>query len=205
MSGKQRLLRIDASARREGSVTRQLGDEVQARWSARHPGAEVQVRDLSTALPLLDSDWVEANLTDPGQRTAAQQATLALSDQLIGELARADAVLVTVPLYNFGVPAAMKAWIDLVCRARETFAYTEDGPRGLLYDRPVYVVMATGGVPVGGPLDFASGYLKHVFGFIGLHDVRLVAAPQVNLDADGALAQARAALDILFGGKVAAA
>jgi FMN-dependent NADH-azoreductase len=194
----KRLLRIDASARREGSVTRQLGDEFQARWLARHPGAEIQVRDLSESLPLLDSEWVAANLTEPEQRTSGQQAMLALSDRLIAELDQADAVLVTVPLYNFGVPAAMKAWIDLVCRARETFAYTEEGPRGLLADRPVYVVMATGGVPVGSPVDFASGYLKHVFGFIGLQDVHLIAAAQMNLDAEGALARARAELDSLF-------
>jgi FMN-dependent NADH-azoreductase len=194
----KRLLRIDASARSAGSVTRRLGDEFQARWLGCHPDAEVLTRDLSEPLPLLDSDWVAANLTEPSQRTPGQQAALALSDTLIAELEQADAVLVTVPLYNFSVPAAMKAWIDLVCRARKTFAYTDNGPRGLLADRPVYVVIATGGVPVGSPADFASGYLRHVFGFIGLCDVQLITAERMNLDAEGALVKARAGIDILF-------
>jgi FMN-dependent NADH-azoreductase len=194
----KQLLRIDASARNEGSVTRRLGDELQARWLAANPDAEVAIRDLSEPLPLLDGDWVAANLTDPARRTDGQREALALSDALIAELERADAVLLTVPLYNFSVPAALKAWIDLVCRARETFAYTEQGPRGLLADRPVYIVMATGGVPLGAPVDFASGYLRHVLGFVGLHDVHLIPAERMNLDAAAALKQARAELDVLF-------
>jgi len=198
MSKPKTLLRIDASARHDDSVTRQLGDEFQTRWLVQHPAAQVQHRDLSQPLPQLDAAWVAANLTDPADRDAAQRAALALSDQLIAELQQADAVLVTVPLYNFAVPAAMKAWIDLVCRARETFAYTEQGPRGLLKDRPVTIVFASGGVPVGSAMDFASGYLKHIFGFIGLQDVRLVAAERMNVDPDTALAEARRQLAALF-------
>lgn len=192
------LLRIDASARRQDSISRQLGDELQARWAATNPGAQVRVRDLSRPLPLIDEAWINASFTEPEARSAQQRETLALSDELIDELQRADALLVTLPLYNFGVPAALKAWIDLVCRARETFAYTEEGPRGLLADRPVYLVMATGGVPVGSPADFASAYLRQVFGFVGLQDVKLVSADQLNLDAEAALATARAELAKLF-------
>jgi len=192
------LLRIDASARHDDSVTRQLGDEFQRLWLAQHPAAQVRHRDLSQPLPQLDAAWVASNLTDPAERNAAQRAVLALSDQLIAELQQADAVLVTVPLYNFAVPAAMKAWIDLVCRARETFTYTEQGPKGLLKDRPVTIVFASGGVPVGSAMDFASGYLKHIFGFIGLQDVRLVAAERMNVDPDAALADARRQLAALF-------
>jgi len=198
MNKPMTLLRIDASARHDDSVTRKLGDEFERRWLAAHGAAQVQRRDLSQPLPQLDAAWVAANLTDPAERDAAQRAVLALSDRLIAELQQADAVLVTVPLYNFAVPAAMKAWIDLVCRARETFAYTEQGPKGLLKDRPVTIVFASGGVPVGSAVDFASGYLKHIFGFIGLQDVRLVAAGRMNVDPDGALAEARRQLAALF-------
>jgi FMN-dependent NADH-azoreductase len=198
MTHAKTLLRIDASAHPEGSVTRQLGDEFEARWLAAHAAGQVTRRDLSEPLPLLDAAWVAANLTDPAERSDAQRAALALSDRLIDELRQADAVLVTVPLYNFAVPAAMKAWIDLVCRARETFAYTEQGPRGLLDERPVTVVMASGGVPMGSAVDFASGYLRHIFAFIGLSDVRLVAAERMNIDPDAALASARRQLTALF-------
>lgn len=192
------LLRIDSSARHQGSVTRQLGDEVQALWLAEHPGATVKVRDLAEPLPLLDGEWVDANLTDPHQRNKAQATKLALSDRLIAELEQADSLLITVPLYNFGVPAALKAWIDLVCRARKTFSYTEKGPQGLLINRPVYIVFASGGVPMGNEVDFASGYLKHVLGFIGLKDIRLISAAQMNLDAQTALTTARDEIANLF-------
>lgn len=189
-----KILRIDASGRHGGSITRELGDEVVRRLCANHPGAAVQTRDLSGGLPLLDEDWIAANLSAPEDRTPAQHDTLAFSDSLVGELQSADALVVTVPLYNFGVPAAMKAWIDLVCRARLTFAYTPEGPRGLLADRPVYLVMASGGVPLGSPMDFASGYLRQVFGFIGIRDVHLIAADRMNLDAAAGLARARRAI-----------
>lgn len=205
MNKQKTFLRIDASARHEGSVTRLLGDELQARWLTEQPGAVVQHRDLSQPLPLLDAAWVAANLTDPAERNREQQAVLALSDTLISELQQADAILATVPLYNFAVPAAMKAWIDLVCRARETFTYTATGPQGLLKDRPVYLVTATGGVPTGSTADFASGYLKHIFGFLGLRDVRSVIADQVSIDSERAMADARRQLAALFDGRDEAA
>lgn len=204
MTHAKNLLRIDASAHPQGSVTRRLGDEFTQRWLADHPGGTVVSRDLAEPLPLLDADWVSANLTDPAERDDGHLAALALSDQLIGELRDADAVLVTVPMYNFAVPASLKAWIDLVCRARETFAYTDKGPQGLLADRPVTIVIASGGVPVGSAMDFASDYLKHIFGFIGITDVSLVAAERMNLDPDGAMSAARRQLAALFDDKHAA-
>ena len=198
-----KILRIDASGRQAGSVTRELGDAVIQRLLDQNPGAMVQPRDLSDGLPLLDEQWIAANMTAPEERTRAQHAELALSDSLVEELAEADAVVVTVPLYNFSVPAAMKAWIDLVCRAHLSFTYTEDGPKGLLADRPVYLVMATGGVPVGSPMDFASGYLRHVFGFLGIRDVRLVAADRMNLNPEDSLARAHAEIAGWFNKAVA--
>jgi FMN-dependent NADH-azoreductase len=199
------LLRIDSSARRDDSVSRDLGDRIQQRWLMSHPDGRIVSRDLAAEpVPQIDADWIAAGFTDREDRTAAQHARLAQSEALIAELREADALLVTVPLYNFGIPAVLKAWVDLVCRARETFAYGEQGPRGLLADRPVYLVMATGGVPVGSPVDFASGYLEHVFGFIGLTDVRLIAADGLSLDADAALARAAVQLDAALEDQAAA-
>lgn len=198
-----KILRIDASGRHGGSISRELGDEVVQRLRTQQPDVQVQSRDLSEGLPLLDEAWIAANMTAPEERTPAQQAKLALSDSLVAELVAADALVVTVPLYNFSVPAAMKAWIDLICRAGLSFSYTADGPKGLLADRPVYLVMASGGVPFGSDADFASGYLKQVFGFIGIRDIRLIAAEGMNMMPDESLAKARGEISHLFGKAVA--
>lgn len=198
MNPMKTLLRIDSSARISDSITRQLGNAYQDRWQVKHPEGRVIYRDLTAPLPQISADWVDANLTDPSARTDAQHAELALSDQLIAELKAADALLVTVPMYNFSVPAALKSWIDLICRARETFAYTEQGPQGLLSDRPVTLVLASGGVPMGSAVDYMSDYLRHIFGFIGLHDVRRVAAECLSLDAQAGRSAAESQLNRLF-------
>jgi FMN-dependent NADH-azoreductase len=176
------ILRIDASARREDSVSRDLGDTVIERLLDQHSAASVSQRDLADPLPLIDEHWVGANFTPADERTDVQRDKLALSDTLIGELKDADVLVMTAPIYNFSVPAAMKAWIDLVCRAGLTFRYTPDGPVGLLEDRPVYLVMASGGVPFGSEVDFASGYLRQVLRFIGISDVRFIGAERVAAD-----------------------
>lgn len=88
----------------------------------------------------------------------------------------------------------MKAWIDLIARARETFRYTEDGPVGLLEGKIAYVVTASGGTEVGGEIDFAIRYLKHVLGFVGIHDVRVIAAERLMLGAEESLSAAKAAI-----------
>jgi FMN-dependent NADH-azoreductase len=117
-----------------------------------------------------------------------------MSDHLLRELDDADVIVITVPLYNFSVPATLKAWIDMVCRAGLSFRYTDNGPVGMLRDRPVYLVIASGGVPLGSAADFASGYLHHIFSFIGITDVRDVFAGGTNLDQS---ASEKAALEML--------
>lgn len=190
----KKILRIDSSASHEHSITRRLGDEVIRRLNQIHPGTDLTERDLSSGIGFLSESWVQANLTSPVERTRAQHEILAVSDQLVCELDSADVILITAPIYNFSVPAALKAWIDMVCRARLTFHYTENGPEGLLKDRPVYLVMASGGVPFGSSADFASGYLRHILGFIGIRDVRLVYAEGTNANP---AASENAALDML--------
>ena len=190
-----RILRIDSSARGADSVSRAIGDEVVRRLTARHPGATVVGLDLAAGMPHIDEAWVDANFTTAGERSPTQCETLALSDAAVGALRDADTVVLTAPIYNFSVPSVLKAWIDHVCRAGLTFRYTADGPQGLLADRPVYLVMASGGVPLGSAVDFASGYLKQVFRFIGIEDVRLIGAERVAADASLAREAALARLD----------
>jgi FMN-dependent NADH-azoreductase len=177
-----KILRIDASARHAGSTTRQLSDALIDALHDRHGRIDVQTRDLArTPPPLLDADWIAANFTEPQARTAEQRATLALSDALVAELMAADVVVIGVPVYNFSVPAALKAWIDQVARARLTFRYTEHGPEGLLKGKRAYLAMASGGVAAGSAEDFATGYLRHVLGFLGITAVEIVAADQAML------------------------
>jgi FMN-dependent NADH-azoreductase len=185
------ILRIDGSARYSDSISRRLAAELTERLLAQHPGGQVLDRDLAPGLPVLSEDWVTANFTAAAARTAAQRAELALSDTLVEELRAADVIVMSVPMYNFSVPAAVKAWVDLVARAGLTFRYTANGPEGLLADRPVWLVMATGGVPLGSAVDFASGYLRHFFAFLGIRDVRVIAADGLNRDAAATLAEAR--------------
>jgi FMN-dependent NADH-azoreductase len=180
-----KILRIDASARHEGSTTRQLCDALIDALRDRHGRVRVLTRDLArTPPPPLDADWIAANFTEPQARDAQQRAKLALSDELIAELIAAEVVVIGVPVYNFSVPAALKAWIDQVARAHLTFRYTEHGPEGLLKGKRAYLVMASGGVAVGSETDFATGYLRHVLGFLGITEVEIVAADQGMLRSD---------------------
>lgn len=188
------VLRIDASMRRDGSVTRDLADALVAVLADAPRGAAVTNRDLADGLPLIDEAWIGANFTDPGDRSDAQREHLALSNELVGELKAADAVVLAMPVYNFGVPAAMKAWVDLIARARETFRYSENGPVGLLEGKKAYLVIASGGTELGSDIDFASGYLKHILGFVGITDVTLIAADRLAVSPEESLASARAAI-----------
>ena len=186
------ILRIDASARRSGSVSRDLTDKIIARI-----GGAVTTRDLATALPLIDETWVGANFTPADDRTPEQARTLALSDALVAEVQAADTLVIGLPIYNFGVPAALKAWVDLVARAGVTFRYTETGPKGLLEGKRAIIAVASGGTEAGSEIDFATGYIRHVLGFIGITDVTFVAADQLAKDPDDTLARAHAQIEEL--------
>ena len=188
----QTVLHIDASARFAGSTTRQLTASIVEKL-----GGSVIRRDLTEAIPQITEDWVGANFTPADQRSAAQQDVLALSDTLVAELRAADVIVIGVPVYNFGVPAALKAWVDQIGRAGETFRYTENGPVGLLEGKRAIIALATGGTPDGSDIDFASGYMRHIMGFVGITDVDVIAAEQVMADADKAIAGANAQIAAL--------
>lgn len=190
----QHILRIDASARRTGSVSRDLADKVISRIA---PEAHVTVRDLADGLPLIDEAWVGANFTPVDERSEDQREKLALSDTLVDELKAADTVVIGLPIYNFGVPAAFKAWVDLVARAGVTFQYSEYGPKGLLEGKRAIVVVASGGTEAGSEIDFATGFVRHVLSFIGITDVEFVAADRLMLDAEGTMKKALDQVDAL--------
>lgn len=184
MNSKTRILRIDASASVNTSNSKKLGDELINRLTVLHPGAIVHRRDLNQDIDLIDESWVEANFTPAEQRSEAQQQRLAFSDELIDEIKQADAIVLTTPMYNFGIPATLKAWIDLICRAGVTFQYAADGPVGLIRGKHVDVIITTGGVPLQSPVDFVSDYLLQIFRFIGFEDINIIGADQMSVNAD---------------------
>lgn len=189
------ILRIDASARNEGSTTRPLADQLVGRLIEQGYGATVTRRDLYATPPaLLTESWIGANFTDETERSDEQKALLAGSDELIGELEAADTIVITAPIYNFAIPASLKAWVDMIARARRTFRYTEAGPEGLLKGKRAFIVFASAGVPLGSEVDFASGYLKHILAFVGITDVTIIAADGHLMDGE-ALGRATSAID----------
>lgn len=173
------ILQINSSGRFDGSVTRDISAQL-VQQLQQQTGLGMINRDLAEGLPFIDEQWIGANFTDPAERSSEQKAALALSDELVEELKRASHLVIAAPIYNFSVPAVLKAWIDQVARARVTFRYTENGPEGLLKGKKAYLVVASGGVPLGSEVDFASTYLRHVMGFLGIDDVTLVNANQLG-------------------------
>ena len=190
---KNKILRIDASMRHTGSVTRALTDKLVARLRAANPASEVVHRDLADGVPMVDEAWIGANFTDPAERDDTQRAALAGSDRLVAEIKQADTLVIGLPIYNFGVPAAFKAWIDMIARARETFRYTETGPEGLMTGKRALIVVASGGVPVGSAMDFATPYVRHALAFIGITDVEFIPAAEFSEEADAEARIARLA------------
>lgn len=189
------ILKINASARITDSASRPLVDRAVAKLS----GADTKVidRDLAAALPAVSEDWLNANWTPAENRSAEQTAALETSDSLINELKEADTIVLGLPMYNFGVPANFKAWVDLVARNGETFAYGENGPEGLLKDKRAIVIVATGGVPIGTPVDHATPFVKTVLGFIGITDVTFIDAATLVANSDTVVPKAQAAIDAL--------
>jgi FMN-dependent NADH-azoreductase len=191
------ILRVDASGRREGSSSRALVDHFLDGLASADADVSIRVRDLAETLPHVDEQWIQANFTAPEERTEAHERALALSDRLVDELKQADILVIGTPVYNFGVPAALKAWVDLIARARLTFRYTENGPQGLLGGKRAVLVVASGGVAVDGEVDFATPYLRQALKFVGITEVDVIAADRQNLRGDEAVAGARSAIDEL--------
>jgi FMN-dependent NADH-azoreductase len=203
MNPKKHILRLDASASVNTSNSKKLGDELIDRLLALHPDAIVRQRDLNQEIGFIDENWVTANFTPVDQRSEAQHQRLAFSNKLIDEIKQADAIVLTTPMYNFGIPATLKTWIDLISRAGVTFQYTVDGPVGLIKGKTVDIVITTGGAPLHSPVDFVTGYLKQVFGFIGIEDINIIGADRMNVDADSSYQKALDQIEQHYAVKIA--
>ncbi len=171
------LLQINASIFSNHGQSTRLADEFVAAWRASNPGAKVIVRNLAEeTVPHLDAERFGAFLAKPGERSVEQQAVVEYSDALIDELKRADVLVLGLPMYNFGVPSTLKAYIDHIARAGATFKYTEKGPVGLLTGKKAYVFATRGGLYAGTPLDTQTAYVRDMLRFLGIDDVEFVYA-----------------------------
>ncbi len=181
------ILQINASARVEGAQSTRLADTIVERLRARDPQATLDVRDLAAnPHPVLDEPALQALFTAPAERSPEQAARVALDDALIAEVQAADVLVLGVPMYNFGVSAQLKNWIDAIARAQVTFRYTENGPEGLLKGKKVYVALARGGKYRGTPADTQVPYLQTVLGFLGMTDLHFIYAEGLAMGPDAA-------------------
>ena len=203
------LLEIRSSIYSDNGQSSRLADRFIARWRAANAGGKVIVRDLAQEpVPHIDADRFGAFLAKPEIRTLEQQAIVAYSDALIAELRAADAVVLAVPMYNFGIPSTLKAYFDHVARAGVTFRYTENGSAGLLTGKRAYVFATRGGLYAGTPRDSQTPYLRSFLAFIGIDDVQFVYAEGLAISAasrERALSRTHADIDELLEPELAAA
>ena len=173
-----KLLHIDSSILGDNSASRQLSAAVVKAWQAAEPGVEVTYRDLaSEGINHFSGATLGALGTPAEQRDAAQQHEAELSASTLAEFLAADAVVLAAPMYNFTVPTQLKAWIDRIAVAGQTFRYTEAGPEGLCGNKKVIIVSTAGGLHAGQASGAAhEGYLKLLLGFIGITDIEVVRA-----------------------------
>jgi len=193
------LLQLNTSLFAAEGQSTQLAERFVKAWQEANPGAKVVIRDIGREpVPHLTAERFAAFLATPESRTAEQKAITSYSDALIDELRRADVIVIGLPMYNFGVPSSLKAYIDHVARAGITFRYTAQGPVGLLTGKRVYIFATRGGAYAGTPLDTQTTYVRDFLRFIGIDDVEFVYAERLNLGAehkDVALTEAREAID----------
>lgn len=173
------LLHIDSSPLGANSVSRQLSRETVDAWVAANPGTRVDYLDLAVDAPThLDGDSLGFRLgIDAADLTDAQRRENAVSERLVSQFLAADVVVVGAPMYNFSVPSQLKAWVDRVAQAGRTFKYTDKGPVGLAGGKTVIIVSTRGGLYTANPAkDHQENWLKDIFAFFGITDVRVVRA-----------------------------
>jgi FMN-dependent NADH-azoreductase len=174
------LLKIDVSSRGKLSISRKLSSLFLEQWEKAHADHKVIERDIaSTDIPFLEFPWISANITKLSARTEEQKALLKLSDDLIAELQQADEYLIATPMYNYGIPAKLKAYVDHIVRTGLTFRMNADGSyEGLLRDKKATVIIASAGeykpgAPAEG-FDTLKPYLREILGYIGVTDVTFI-------------------------------
>ena len=203
------LLQINSSLYAHDGQSSRLATRFVEPWRAANPGATVLLRDLAREpVPHLDAQRFGAFLAKEEARDAAQKDVVAYSDLLIGELKRADVIVLGLPMYNFSVPSMLKAYFDHVARAGVTFRYTDKGPVGLLGGKQAFVFAARGGLYAGTPADTQTGYVRAFLRFLGIEDIEFVYAEGLEIgeaSRQAALARAQSDIERIAGGLALAA
>lgn len=178
-----KILQINSSAQGNNGSSTKLANQISQTLLAKHSNATHSLRDLSiTPADVVDPAGLAALFTPEEQRTAEQQARVARDDVLIKEVQEHDVYVIGVPMYNFGIPAQLKSWIDAICRARVTFRYTENGTvEGLLKNKKVYLAFARGGVYRDSDRDSQITYLRSVLAFVGITDIQPIYAEGLQM------------------------
>ncbi len=176
-----KLLQLDSSVLGTHSASRQLTAEVVAEWCKTHPQTQVDYLDLAVDAPShFSADAIGIKTGAQAEPTEAQRFENAVSERLVSQFLASDVIVVGAPFYNFSIPSQMKAWIDRLAQAGRTFKYTDKGPIGLAGGKTVIVVSSRGGVystsEAGTAMEHQESYLKVIFGFFGITDVRFVRA-----------------------------
>lgn len=175
------VLAIKSSILGDYSSSGLLIDELLAQFGKQDPQQQVVVRNLGVQpLAPLDGEILGA-FSQADELNSRQQAAVALSAQLIDEIQQADRLIIGVPMYNFGIPTQLKSWFDYICRVGISFKYTEQGPVGLLTDKPVLLVLATGGLHRDTATDLALLHVKTLLNFIGLHNIHIAYAQGLGM------------------------
>ncbi|MDB9831613.1 NAD(P)H-dependent oxidoreductase [Candidatus Pelagibacter sp.] len=189
-----KIYQIDTSARKEGSTSRALAKKVLKK--IKKPDDEIVYRDLNDEMIFI-SNLTESGMKIPEAEQSNQHKKMfELSDKLVLELKESDKIIISVPIYNFGPPATLKAWADLVARVKETFRYNEDGSRvGLLEDKQVFLVITSGGTKINSKEDFLTPWLIHVLNFFGIKNINIIAADQIAINYDKSIQAAEAQIN----------
>lgn len=178
-----KILQINSSVRGTASASTRLASSIVARLLRLDPKATLVVRE-ATRQPILDEVALEALFTPADARSPEQAARTAIDDATIAVVQAAEVLVIGVPMYNFGVPVQLKAWIDAIAKAGVTFRYTASGPEGLLKGKKVFVALARGGLYRDTPADSQVPYLKSVLGFLGMSDIHFIHAEGLAMGED---------------------
>lgn len=180
------ILHLDASPRGDRSVSRALSKEFISHWKSTYPNDTVMYRDLGRyPVSFVSEDWIAAAYASSDQNTPEQAAAIRISNDLVDEFLAADRYVFSIPMYNFSIPANFKAYIDQIVRVGRTFSVDETGYKGLVHNKKMTIITASGGsYPEGSPThsyDQQTPYLRLIFGFIGISDIEFIHADSLAL------------------------
>ena len=190
------ILRIDSSMRQHGSVSRDLAEVAVSKLRAELTGSEIVWRDLKSGVGHVNSAWRDASLGSAAARSAEERALLAQSDALTAEVERADIMVFAVPIYNFSIPAALKAWVDMVCRDNVDGATAISKSDAKRYKHAI-VIVTSNHTLAGADDEFATGFMQFILKFIGCTDIDIVDATGLANDKQAILRAANDRIDAI--------